>query len=256
MVISIIALLAGILMPALARTRECGRSILCLSNLRQLTVAAQLYTDNFSDYYPLSYMTDPDLTDNLSIQTEWDFKRTKDFSTGETTYEPGLLWQGEGVNTRVYECPSYAGYKDPFSGAPYTGYNYNSSYIGGYAVMDTLVRSAKTSSVYSPSECALFGEGQRKGGLPNKFMRSPLTGTMDAAMGAQTRAAGTQGYRHLDRTNVAYCDGSARSTGEIHVELGDGPIATGCETEIKSSNETADVKTGFLSPDNSAYNLE
>jgi len=38
-VIAIIAILMGILMPALARVREQGKRATCLSNLKQLTLA-------------------------------------------------------------------------------------------------------------------------------------------------------------------------------------------------------------------------
>src|SRR5688572_4432765 len=46
-VISIIALLVGILLPVLARARERAQRAACLSNVRQLTAAVMLYlTDN------------------------------------------------------------------------------------------------------------------------------------------------------------------------------------------------------------------
>jgi prepilin-type N-terminal cleavage/methylation domain-containing protein/prepilin-type processing-associated H-X9-DG protein len=44
-VIAIIALLLAILMPALQRAREQGKRIVCLSNLRQLTLAWIMYAD-------------------------------------------------------------------------------------------------------------------------------------------------------------------------------------------------------------------
>ena len=42
-VIAIIAVLAGLLLPALARTREKGRSIACLNNLHQMGLANVFY---------------------------------------------------------------------------------------------------------------------------------------------------------------------------------------------------------------------
>src|SRR3954471_12178075 len=58
-VIGIIALLAGLLLPALSRVKESGRSTACLSNLHQIGLALQIYAqDNrnrlpfMSDIYP------------------------------------------------------------------------------------------------------------------------------------------------------------------------------------------------------------
>jgi prepilin-type N-terminal cleavage/methylation domain-containing protein/prepilin-type processing-associated H-X9-DG protein len=48
-VIAIIAILMGILMPALARVREQGKRIACLSNLKQLTLAWIMYADANDD---------------------------------------------------------------------------------------------------------------------------------------------------------------------------------------------------------------
>ena len=51
-VISIIALLIGLLLPALGAARDAGRAAACLSNVRQIGVALQLYAEDFDESFP------------------------------------------------------------------------------------------------------------------------------------------------------------------------------------------------------------
>jgi prepilin-type N-terminal cleavage/methylation domain-containing protein len=48
-VIAIIATLIGLLLPALGQAREIGRATVCASNMRQMSVAANLYARDFKD---------------------------------------------------------------------------------------------------------------------------------------------------------------------------------------------------------------
>lgn len=51
-VISIIALLIGILLPALASARKTSQASQCMSNMRQIGIGMQVYTDTFKSYFP------------------------------------------------------------------------------------------------------------------------------------------------------------------------------------------------------------
>jgi len=51
-VISIIALLVAILLPALNKARQQAQGAVCLTNLHQLGLATYLYRDDYEDYLP------------------------------------------------------------------------------------------------------------------------------------------------------------------------------------------------------------
>ncbi len=51
-VIAIIAVLAALLLPALSKAKQQGQKIACISNLRQMQVAWQLYADDHNGWLP------------------------------------------------------------------------------------------------------------------------------------------------------------------------------------------------------------
>jgi len=51
-VIAIIAILAGMLLPSLSKAKDRAKRISCLNNLRQLTLATTLYSDNHENRLP------------------------------------------------------------------------------------------------------------------------------------------------------------------------------------------------------------
>lgn len=53
-VIAIIAILAAILFPVFSRAREKARQTSCLSNMKQIGLAASMYTTDYDECYPMS----------------------------------------------------------------------------------------------------------------------------------------------------------------------------------------------------------
>jgi prepilin-type N-terminal cleavage/methylation domain-containing protein/prepilin-type processing-associated H-X9-DG protein len=70
-VIAIIAILVGLLLPALARAREEARRTKCASNLEQIGRACAAYYGNYNDYWPYYTRTDAGYaykaTDSLTL---------------------------------------------------------------------------------------------------------------------------------------------------------------------------------------------
>ena len=50
-VIAIIAILASMLLPALNKAREKGKAIKCVSNQKQISLAVNMYMDDFDTYF-------------------------------------------------------------------------------------------------------------------------------------------------------------------------------------------------------------
>jgi len=54
-VIAILAILIGMLLPAVSGARESARSSVCMSNLKQMGIAVQLYAQDNKGHFPYSY---------------------------------------------------------------------------------------------------------------------------------------------------------------------------------------------------------
>jgi len=110
-VISIIAILVGILIPVVSRVRTIAVKSVCQSNLRQIGIALSTYVEQHKGVYPHArYMPDP----FLSLFPA----------------DPGLhdtLNAEMPTNSGVYKCPGDDGYVYPLTGISYT---YNASVSG------------------------------------------------------------------------------------------------------------------------------
>jgi len=58
-VVALFTILAGVLLPVFAHARECARRTRCLSNLRHLALAHQVYVEDYDDTLPCWVMPGP-----------------------------------------------------------------------------------------------------------------------------------------------------------------------------------------------------
>lgn len=119
-VIAIIAVLMAILMPALSRAREQGKRVVCLNNLKQLTLAWMMYADANNDKIvngaPLGaagVATVPTAGDHRD-EKPWVGRAWHDnYASGEmlteaqqkNAIEEGALWP-YCKNLKLYNCPT------------------------------------------------------------------------------------------------------------------------------------------------------
>jgi prepilin-type processing-associated H-X9-DG protein len=197
-----------------------------------MTIAAQVYVNDYDNFFPSAYFFA--VENGVNISYAWDLTT---IMSSPTQVIPGLLWQGQGAKA-VQQCPAFNGGANWLTD-PYTGYNYNTSFIG-HGQFESIPEPAKASAVHQPAATALFGDGQFAGGA-NKFMRAPWPNPGDQSFSG--RWSGTQGFRHQKRSNAAFCDGHAES---LHNRY----------TDNKNGAANVAPDTGFLSADNSLYDLE
>lgn len=227
-VMAAVGILSGIVFAGVQRGIATGKRTRCASNLRMIALAAISYADDNNGFFPWGSRH----VDGYEYWA-WDFVKP---SGGKT--EAGVIWSGGYGLSDVLQCPSFHGNAN-WKDNPYTGYNYNCSYIGKVEG-DSAKRKtpARSSQLEDPAGTAMFGDGEYGNGA-NKFMRAPKADRQNDASGASLREAGTQGFRHRGRTNIAFCDGHVEHLSASYLRNGArGYVSPGC---------------GFISSDNSMY---
>lgn len=228
-VVTIISLLAVMATSMIGFARGTARKSRCISNLRQMATAAIAYSDDHRGHFPWA-------SRRVGKETVcWDF-----ITDASGDVRPGDMWDGYGISS-VMQCPEFIGGRANWRNNPYTGYNYNSSFIGKVqGDPGRRTAPARMSDIADPARTALFGDGQYSSGA-NKFMRAPKVDRTNDASSKSIRLSGTQGFRHGGKTNMAFCDGHVETLPQPYKYGGEkGNTAEGC---------------GFVSADNSLYSL-
>jgi prepilin-type N-terminal cleavage/methylation domain-containing protein/prepilin-type processing-associated H-X9-DG protein len=199
-VIAIIAILASLLLPALARAKEKGRTARCTSNVRQMALALTIYVDDFHRYPALRFLTS-------SGSTYWWFDALGSALTKWTNQES------------VFKCPSYkysTDTNDDFGKFGSYGYNSLTQFSLGIDQAVTGPITLKETAVINPSGMIGFGDSD----LLYVERLKAISGTTDIEylpmryrltrpnFAAEQKAVNERhGGKHL----IAFCDG--------HVEL-------------------------------------
>ncbi len=177
-VIAIIAILAAILLPALSQSRERGKQIKCLSNLKQLGIATSMYMDDYNE--------------NLFAGYTVYWKVLRPYAAPNSTYGAA----GYPVNTvnDVYVCPADI---PPQRQAGITWYSYAQNRLGSNLAVNYYLNLKK---VKNPSAMAWMADSENYNLFPS---------------GASALQSVT--YRHLNRANFLFLGGNASPMSYLEV---------------------------------------
>jgi prepilin-type N-terminal cleavage/methylation domain-containing protein/prepilin-type processing-associated H-X9-DG protein len=175
-VIAIIAILAAILFPVFAKAREKARQTACLSNLKQIALAAQMYAQDY-DEMCCPYGTG---SPEAGASTQWELhlypyvKSLGVYSCPSSDFQP----------TEAMVQPNYLTYRGAF------GWHFN-------LFNDPATFPVALSDLDMPGETVLAVDS-------DPFNCVALPGGI---LWSLARPA----YRHNALANVAFCDGHARA---------------------------------------------
>ena len=241
-VIAIIAILAALLLPSLQKARRKAQQAGCASNLKQVGVLFQGYSDSFKGYLPVTYQCECGRywSNILYVTMQLNTTLIGEFGNcylGHPGYNNPLGYCNEGCTAEkgtVFHCPSQ------ISGAEGNNAGGNMKYpvsYGmnpfGYTTGWTTVNSRKMSWVRHPSEAMLAMDA---GHLLLEFwtLRDMLT---LAQRGAPTPFLSNNGDVHNGGANVLYVDGHVGYANYSRL-FNDQPTTTIWSTRFWSCNPT------------------
>jgi prepilin-type N-terminal cleavage/methylation domain-containing protein/prepilin-type processing-associated H-X9-DG protein len=217
-VISVVALLLAILMPALAAARSGAEGLVCRSNLRQLLTASASYATEYGGFYVPAAS---DMWDNAGLH-RWHGRR----DGIDEPFDPlrGPL-AGYLSDRQVKECPANVKFVTEEDWNTNFergcgGYGYNMTYIGSRlwertvdsleAFRDAYSRTTRATEISTPCDTLMFADtAMCVDGLSlieYSFAEPPFT-VYDGQPVTSFHMSPSLHFRHRSRTNVGWADG-------------------------------------------------
>lgn len=209
-VIAIIAILAAILFPVFARARENARRSSCQSNLKQLGLAIQQYTQDYDEAYPGA------LVDLGASATSDQFPGGK--WSGNYLFWPQITYPYH-KSLQVFRCPSSSKVNND-TASPISGnYGVNSLISPTYNVAPTKLATinfpANTYLCMDAGPYMIRATGGSSATSPaGSFWYLPGSQPLGATLASGTLSGGLDddfaSGRHFDGVNVAFADGHVK----------------------------------------------
>lgn len=221
-VIAIVAILAGLLLPALASVRKRAWQVSCTNNLKQIGIAFQMYVNDNNDYVV------PLVDDTFSVY--WFGRRVA--PDEPIRRQDGFLYPYLRNAGRIEICPSFTGYL-PLGSEPGTSYGYNYYFLSPFSGPPTWAPvPVKFTQIEAPARTIAFADSARdyNGVLEENWYLDP-----PQWFGVDNPFYFVH-FRHNGFANVLFADGHVRP-----MQPGIGPNAN---------------KLGHIGTDNYWYNLK
>ncbi len=257
-VISLLALLMAILLPALSLTRSQACRVVCESNLRQLFLANAGYAiENDGHYVPAA----PDITSESGGKYRWHGVRSNPDEPFDPLEGPLSAYLADG---KVKECPQKVNFvkeqqwNDNFEQGC-GGYGYNMTYIGSRLWQTRINSLEELSYVYTqtthvteiatPGETLMFADtamsNDGRSLIEYSFAEPPFT-VYNGQVITSFYMSPSIHFRHRGRANIGWTDGHIDSL----------QIAKFNSKNIYGINST-DMELGWFEPiDNTPFDLK
>ncbi len=160
-VIAIIGILAALLLPSLSRSKKAARSTACKNNLRQLGIAASLYSSD-TGFYPAQEYRDPNV--DQFVTYGWMAQLLPQVAGNTAVFKclstpPEFAWPTN-RNSRGYAFPYNIGTDVKFS----YGYNgWGVAAVGGWGLGIEPSTALPASKVANPADMIALGDSAGDG---------------------------------------------------------------------------------------------
>lgn len=255
-VISTIALLLALLMPALATARSQAHGLVCRSNLRQLVLAGVGYAAEHDGFYVPGAK---DMLDGAG-RHRWHGVRVSLSEPFDASKGPLAGYLAEG---RVKECPIHVNFvRSNDWSANFEqgcgGYGYNMAYLGSrlwdpglspaQLAQQAYSRTTRVNEVASPAQTLMFADtamANNGQSLIEYSFAEPPFAVLGGQVMTEFRMSPSIHFRHAGAANVGWVDG----------HVGSKPMA-----ELEVTNvygvDAASLRLGWFEPaDNTPFDL-